>query len=163
MFWPLASRQYALLVFVDPPNPTSGNLLHVVLLLFLLLIYSSRVYILGVVYPWPLLIWVVAILISVHYRLALQRKVLGRIRVDALLSTSLAITLIPASVHGIAMCIRDLDYHPAFLVWDLFPIVYSLTLIAVLSFGVAFNGTLLLNIHIYNPHLYSVQHESLSC
>ena len=80
---------------------------------------GSRLYILGIIYPWPLLVWVVTGLISVQYRFAFQRKVLGR-RVDMLLSTSGIITLIPALFHGIAMLFTDdLDHPQVFVIWDL--------------------------------------------
>ena len=112
------------------------------LLLFLLLIYSYRLYIVGIIYPWPFVIWIVPVLISAHYRFGLQRKVLGRVRVDMLLGIGVLITLIPAPIYGVAMLIRGFYSHLVFQVWDMMNVHFSLIFIIFLSLHVAILGSI---------------------
>lgn len=91
----------------------------------------------GIISPWSFVIWIVPVLISVRYRFGLQRKVLGRVRVDMLLGTGVMITLIPAAVYGVAMSIRDYDSSSIFTAWDLVSLVFSLVFIVFLSLFVA--------------------------
>ena len=115
----LASRQHVLLVLVDPLGHTSGILFRLELLVSLL-ISSSRVYILGIIYPWPLVIWVVTILISVQYRVAFQRKVLRIIRTDILLTISFTISILFCAVNAVAKLTIAMITKPGerFLLWD---------------------------------------------
>ena len=132
-----------LLLLEVPPKPTSGNLLRAVLLLFLLLIYSLRLYILGIIYPWQFVILIVPVLISVHYRFGLQRKVLGRIRVDLLFFTGFIIALLLMAVHGIAKCVSDSSHRDSnavfanavFVIWDMAKTILSfMTLLSIFVF-----------------------------
>lgn len=102
----------------------------VILVLFLLLICSSRLYFLGIIYPWPLVIWVVTVLISVHYRLPLQRKILGMSGLDLLLTTSFTISLIPAAVHGLCALSLLEDWTG----WDLFNFIWAVPILGGLFF-----------------------------
>ena len=139
--WLSASRQYVLLVLANPPNRASGNLLRVILFLILLLICSSRVYVLGIIYPWPLVIGIVAALMLAHHRIALQRKVLGTIRLDTLLITSWAISLLPAAVHGLpSLIVGPSSEGIIFLLWDIFDTIlgafmFVLLLISIILLG----------------------------
>ena len=83
-------------------HPANGITLGLKFFLFFLLICGSRVCILGFTYPWLLATWVATILFSVQYRLALQRKVLGIIRIDRLLTISFTISSPLGLIYGIA-------------------------------------------------------------
>ena len=53
--------------------------------------------------------WAATVLFSVQYRLALQRKVLGIIRIDRLLIISFTISSLLGSIYEIAWWITDSD------------------------------------------------------
>ena len=61
--------------------------------------------------------WIVAVLMLVHYRTALQRKVLGTIGLDTLLTASFTISLLPAAVHA-AASVANWKSSIIFLLWD---------------------------------------------
>ena len=93
------------------------------LLMIFLLICGSRLYIVGLIYPWPLAIWIVAVLILVQYRVALQRKVLGIIRIDRLLTTIFPISSLFGLFHAFASLILTVVKGESlgwgFLLWDI--------------------------------------------
>ena len=131
--WLSALRQYVLLVLVNAPQPRTGKLRRVILSLFLQLISSSRLYILGVIYPWPLAICIVAVMMSVHYRIALTRKIFGTINLQMLLLTSFTISLLPAIVHVArwVACPWDGGWD---IYWDLFSWLFCGISLTMLSF-----------------------------
>ena len=131
-----ASRPCVLQLLLDPTDPTSGFFFRVKLLLFLLLICGSRLCILGVIYPWPLAIWVVTVIILVQYRFALQRKVLGIIRINKLLNISFTISILLGAVYGCARYLSYMDNEStlALVLWD--PIHGSLSGCVVLFLGI---------------------------
>ena len=111
-------------------NLTSGISFHLIMLLFLLLTYGSRLCNLGVVYPWPLAIWVVAVLISVHYRLALQRRVFGIITIPRLVFVSFMFSILLGTVHAFIVFIID----PMSDVWDFYNLMFWIIVVLCLLF-----------------------------
>ena len=95
----------------------------------------------------------IPVLISAHYRFGLQRKVLGRVRVDMLLGIGVLITLITAPIYGVALLIRDFDGHLVFQIWDMTNVVFSLILIVSLSLPFVILGLILFLNH--SKHLLS--------
>ena len=82
----------------------------------------------------------------VHYRIALQRKVLGIIRLDALLTTSFTISFLPAAVHGVVtVFIEDVgNGFSVFILWDTISADFSFLYILILIYVVALPGFKLL-------------------
>ena len=112
-------------VLVDSTNPTSGISSRLEFSLFYLLICGCRLRIFGLIYPWPLAIWVVTVLISVQYRFALQRKVLGIIRINKLLIISFTISILPGAVYALASLCDDRDDDTSvFPLWDLINFIF---------------------------------------
>ena len=78
-------------------------------------------------------IWVVTVLISVQYRFALQRKVLGIIRINKLLTISFTISILPGAVYALARICDDKDPEDTsvFPWWDEFNLFFCGSVILV--------------------------------
>ena len=92
------------------------------------------------VYPWPLAIWIVAVLISVQYRFPLQRRLLGMIRIHRVLTIIFTISMLSGTVYALVSIRVDVNtgHWGLSAFWDCLNIVYCCSII-VCFFVVRFN------------------------